>query len=858
MSKVRVTRMCKHGIRWAAVTLLWATWGQRCASADLSTSSAQQIVVLYDERPELPGLSVLDASISRTLTAKFPGRIEVYREAMDLSRFDSPAYRDLLRDHLRAKYAGSWVDAIVATMEPSLDFLLEQRDEIFPGVPIVFCGIDRRQFGNRTLPPDVTGVLVKREFAPTVELALRLHPGTEQIVVVAGSTAFDRRILAQAREEFRPFESRFKFTYLTNLALPEILAQVSNLPPRTVLLYTTMFRDGAGEPCVPHLVAERLSAAANAPLYGFVDQYLGRGIVGGWLYGLGAHGEAAAGLVLKVLAGAKPAEIPPIAPASSATAFDWRQLQRWGIKDSQLPAGSTVQFRTPSIWSHYKFFVLGATAIVLLQGATIGGLLWQRARQRRSQAQLAESEERFRSMADRAPIMIWVTGLDKGSTYLNNVWCDFRGRSMEQELGSGWADGVHPEDQDRAIEVYSTAFDARVSFSMEYRLRRHDGVYRWIMDQGTPRYAADGTFLGYVGCCIDLTDRRHAEAELREGRERMELAAEAAHLGLWIWDVPANKTWVSEKCREMFAFPRNGDITCEAFLQRVHPDDRQTAEEAVRMAMARKAPYHTEYRLLLPDQTVRWIDSSGRVDFDSGGNAMRMLGVCIDVSARRRAEEAARELSGRLIHAQEDERRRIARDLHDDLNQQIALLSVEMELLARETSATQEQRSHHIEQVAARIKGLSSEVHKLSYQLHPAKLDQLGLVAAARSFCRELAQQSGLKIDFAQKHVPRDLSDEISLCTYRIIQESLQNVVRHGGASAAEVRLHCEGGHLKLLIADTGNGFDLEAARRRGGLGLISMEERARLVHGTFLIYSHPGEGTHIKLSIPLHSAPKA
>jgi signal transduction histidine kinase len=196
--------------------------------------------------------------------------------------------------------------------------------------------------------------------------------------------------------------------------------------------------------------------------------------------------------------------------------------------------------------------------------------------------------------------------------------------------------------------------------------------------------------------------------------------------------------------------------------------------------------------------------------------------------------------------------------LHDDLNQQIALLSVEMELLARETSASPEQRSHHIELVAARIKGLSSEVHKLSYQLHPAKLDQLGLVSAARSFCRELSQQSGLKIEFNQKNVPRDIDGEISLCAYRIIQESLQNVVRHGEASSAEVRLQCEGNRLTLLIGDTGKGFDLEAARRRGGLGLISMEERARLVHGTFLIYSHPGEGTHIKLSIPLDRAPRS
>ena len=161
---------------------------------------------------ELPGLAMLDAGFTRTLTSGSPDRVEIYREAMDLSRFDSEAYRNLLRDQLRAKYAGKKIDVVVAVMAPALDFLLNHRDEIFPGTPIVFCGIDRKQLGDRSLPADVTGVLLKREFSPTLELVFRLHPDTERIVVVAGTSEFDTRLLAQAREEFKPFENRFAFT----------------------------------------------------------------------------------------------------------------------------------------------------------------------------------------------------------------------------------------------------------------------------------------------------------------------------------------------------------------------------------------------------------------------------------------------------------------------------------------------------------------------------------------------------------------------------------------------------------------------------------------------------------------------
>ena len=373
MSCCRTLRLTCAGL------MLWL------ASVSPASAAPKQVVVLYDERTDLPGVSVLHASLTRRLTSGPPDSVEIYREEMDLSRFGSDGYLLRLRDHLRTKYAGRKIDVVVAAYPPALDFLLTHGDAVFPGAPIVFCGIDRRMLAARSLPSHVTGTLVKREFAPTLELALRLHPGTERIVFVGGTSEFDAQLVKQAREELGRFEDRLAFTWLTALPMRELLTHLSQLPPRTIVLYSTVFRDGAGEPFVPHDVAERVSAAANAPVYGFLDQYLGRGIVGGQLYSLDAHGEEAAILTLRILAGTPPSELPLVEPSVSRTMFDWRQLQRWGLDESQLPPEAIIRFREPSLWSTYRLYVIGAVTIVALQALMIGSLLLQRARRRRAE-----------------------------------------------------------------------------------------------------------------------------------------------------------------------------------------------------------------------------------------------------------------------------------------------------------------------------------------------------------------------------------------------------------------------------------------------------------------------------------------
>jgi signal transduction histidine kinase len=297
---------------------------------------------------------------------------------MDLSRFGSNNYQLFLRDFLKAKYADKKIDVAIAVFSPSLDFLLNYGSVIFPGTPIVFCGIDNTELSNHVLPPHVRGILVKREFAPTIEVALSLHPKTERAVVVAGTSEFDTRVLEQAKRDFRFYEDRLNFQYLTALPLQNLLTELSHLPAQTLVFLTTLFRDGAGESFIPHEVVEQVSAAANAPTYGFLDQYVGRGIVGGNVYSFSAHGVETAKLALRILAGTEASEPQVYEAPTNKLLFDWRQLQRWGISESKLPAGSEVRFHEPSTWERYKVQILAITAAILAQALLIAWLLHER------------------------------------------------------------------------------------------------------------------------------------------------------------------------------------------------------------------------------------------------------------------------------------------------------------------------------------------------------------------------------------------------------------------------------------------------------------------------------------------------
>jgi len=266
------------------------------------------------------------------------------------------------------------------------------------------------------------------------------------------------------------------------------------------------------------------------------------------------------------------------------------------------------------------------------------------------ESELRESESRFRIVADAAPVFIWMSSVDKLCSFVNKPWLEFTGRTLEQELGSGWAEGIHPDDVQMCLKVYAEAFDARKPFMMQYRLRRNDGQYRWVTDEGVARYDAEGRFVGYIGSAIDITELVNKDTALRESEERMRLAADAVNMGIWEWDIRKNEIWATDARRSLLGWSASGKVTFEDFISGIHPEDRNRIRRTIDDAIARRKDYEAEYRLVLPDGVVRWMAMRGSVHVARNGKPTRVLGISIDITAHKQAELEARQRRDDLSH----------------------------------------------------------------------------------------------------------------------------------------------------------------------------------------------------------------
>ncbi len=678
-----------------------------------------------------PGFAEIVQAILTGLQ-KSPYRIELYDESLDLNLFPDRASRSSFRDEIIQRYSARKPDVIIAAGPVSLKFIAELHDK-FQGTPTIFCTI------WDGIPDEVrkgmpfTGVLAQLDAEGTLKVALHLLPSTKHVVVVGGTGKFDEGFEAIAKQSFHNYESKLEFTYLFDLTMPALLERLKHLPSDTIIYHTSISQDAAGDRFIDSAQSvPMVASAANAPVFVMDDVDLRAGTVGGDLVNWTDDGRIAAEMALKVLNGEKPQDIL-IAKSTNAYMFDWRALKRWGLKESDLPPGSIVLNRQFTVWESYKWYMLGGIALILAETLLIFALVWQRARaikaeteRRRAEEAIRESEKRFRLVANTAPVMIWMSGTDRKCSYVNKTWLDFTGRPLEAELGDDWAGGLHPDDSARCLRTYIEAFDRRGSFELQYRLRRYDGEYRWTLDKGVPRFDPDGTFAGYIGSCIDITERKLAE-------------------------------------------------------------------------------------------------------------------------------EGLATIGRRLIEAQEEERAWIGRELHDDINQRLALLAVELDRW-RQTASTPE-LSARIRHAQGRISEIANDVQGLSHRLHSSKLEYLGLATAANSFCKELSEQNKVEVQFKHAGIPRNLPKEVSLCLFRVLQEALQNAAKHSGVRSFAVDLRGAEDVIDLTVSDVGRGFEEQEAFTRHGLGLISMRERLQLVRGELSVESKPGAGTTIHARVRLKAA---
>lgn len=689
----------------------------------VNSNQAKNVLVFFsfNDRQAFTSLDSLRAEIQSR--SRVPVNFHV--EYLDASQLETESYRRTVADSVAAAYGDKKIDLVIAAAYPALQFVTDHRSQMFPGVPIVFMMVIKERLEGVRLGPGITGVIYRDDAMATVNLAARLEPDTQNAVVIAGVSGFERfwqRITDRAIDAHVPRLNRIDLIGTD----PEILLRgVAKLPPHTVAFFQVV-PEGSTLPATG--VYELLDSVANkVPTYCVFEYPPGHGTVGGVYPEPSEMGAITGRIAARILAGEKPEAIPVTAGSPSHEKVDWLELQHWHISDDLLPPGVIVLNRPPNFWIRYLAYLIAAAVLLCFQTLLIVALLWERSKKKRAEAILGESERRFRTMAETTPSLVWMSDPNGKVVYLNSSRMEFTGRNPNESFDDAWIAFIHPDDLQRVTDANRQSLIDRAQFAKEYRLRRKDGVYRWMLDVAAPRINDDGQFAGFIGAANDITDQKAAQ-------------------------------------------------------------------------------------------------------------------------------EALEKISGRLIEAQEKERKRIARELHDDICQRLAMLSVELSAADLALDSSNSVARARVSKVQQHCADIASSVQSLSHQLHSAHLEYLGLSAALANFCGEFSKQNNVVVDYSEEELPNPLPQDVTLCLFRVAQEALHNAIKYSGSRKFTVAVRPTQGQIVLEVRDFGKGFDLEVAKRAGGLGLMSMQERLNLLHGALLIESTAARGTTIRASVPIET----
>ena len=703
---------------WVAVTLL------AFAAGNATSAEQKRVLLLHSFGANFRAEDTFADYLRTDLAEKSPYPLDRYEVSLEIARFPEGERDEAFVSYLRAVFADRPPDLIVTMVSPAARFIQRHRRDLFPSTPAIFAALDARAIKDATLAANDTTVAVSIDLNAIIENILRTLPNTTTLAVIMGNSPIEKFWVNEFQLALRPFEGRVKPVFMNDLSFGEIQKRVAALPPASAIYFGDLVIDAQGVPYRQEEVLARLHAVANAPIFGRFEYQLGDGIVGGPLLSVRTLSRKTAEVAVQILEGASPGDIKTPPQRLGKPEFDWRELRRWGVQQADLPPDSMINFREPTPWERYGWYILAAAGISGLQGILIIGLL------------------------------------------LNRMWL------------------------------------------------------------------------------------RSAHARLRTSEEGMSLAAIAAKLRFWVWDIPRDEVRATESDWSSGNWYSAHPVHFDDFMDIVHPDDRASVGRAIRGALEGDGQYETEYRVMMPDTTVRWVAGRGRVEFDQNGKPKQLRAISIDITERRRGEDEARDLNGRLITAHEDERTRLAHALHDDVTQRLALLAIDAgqkEKGLGDTVAALAMRSIRHDLVQ-----LSEDVHALSYALHPAILEDLGLIEALRAECARFGAMEGILTRFRATCNVDEPARALSLCLYRVAQEALRNVARHSGASSVEAELRTTGNKLELVVEDNGVGFDPTRKQARPSLGLAGMRQRLFLVDGELLINSAPGNGTIILARAPL------
>jgi PAS domain S-box-containing protein len=455
-------------------------------------------------------------------------------------------------------------------------------------------------------------------------------------------------------------------------------------------------------------------------------------------------------------------------------------------------------------------------------------------------------EERLRLIIDTIPTIVWRKLPDGSADFLNRNFRQYTGLALEQGLGWGWMNAFHPDD--RLMEEWRSALAAEKPFEKEARLRRADGQYRWFVIRAVPLRDEQGNLVKWYGVSIDIEDRRRAESQSRT-------LLDAIPQQIWSGPSDGKLDYCNERWRSYMGLGLE-ELQGDGWQSMLHPDDRERVLKAWHKSVTEGTPYEQEERHLGVDGTYRWFLARGLPFRDAEGRIVRWYGTNTDVEDRKQAEEELRRLSGQLLRLQDEERRRIARDLHDSTGQDLVALATTLSQLHASIPSS----SRKLRKLASQCQALADQcmrdVRTLSYLLHPPMLDEAGLEDAIRHYVGGFTERTGIEVELEISPRLGRMKPHVELALFRVAQESLTNTQRHSGSPQAKIRIESDPGKITLEISDKGCGISGSLRRRNQemsfglGVGIPSMHERVTLIGGQLDIESS-SSGTTVRVTIP-------
>ncbi len=663
------------------------------------------------------------------LTTNLSKRVVIYQENLDFTRFGGDDYRENLTGWLQSKYRGFKLDAIVASGQKSIDFVLKARPIVWPKVPVVAIGSAEMITNGISAQTNITGFIVDIDVRDTLATAVRLCPDTRQIAFISpgqagenDSSEFYQHDLQQAKNFCT---NRFQLIPLVGLTLAETKQRVAGLPANTVVFYDDIRTDASGPILFPWTAVEELSSVSKAPIFSYSEFFIGYGAAGGMSINRRMLNSEIAGQIATVIRAGNAGSVPTVRDQSSRFVFDWRQLQKFGMNARRLPADSEGRFRPPTLWQAYHVIVIIVLAALAVQTALILALLWQRWRRRQTEEELSGSQRMLRTVLDTIPQHVFWK--DRNSVFLGCNKAVFEecgnvvGKTDHETGAADFAEKYRADDLDVMLKD-------QPKLNFEEPQTRKDGSQGWYRTSKVPLHDKTGRVIGILGTYDDITELKRAEQAVRESERRLRTLAEASFEGICVSE-NGRIVDINDQFAAMFDYERNELIGRDIYTL-IAPEWRPTVAERIRLGEEKRL----EHQCLRKDGSLFECEAQART-IAQGGREVRVTALR-DLTERKQLEAQFRQSQKMQAFGQ------LAAGVAHDFNNILTIIqgNVSLMQMGQLTPAEQVSANAEIFRAAQRAANLTRQLLTFSRRqpMQPQDLDLNEVVANITKMLRRL------------------------------------------------------------------------------------------------------------------------